>query len=264
MHKVEKCGAFLKSGLSIGIILLLLITNTLSVLAAASSVPRPIITIHTPYDGATFNEGDTIGVYATASNAGAMGLYLDGTKLTRINGNTLNYNLTKLAPGSYTIRVSAVNFSNLSNAQAITIHVRSNLSDARRKAIDYAYRHWEDGNGLCAEFVSNCLINGGLISSRHTTVTDLYRSLIHYNRGERTSRANVRPGDIVMWYSYNDLQHHNNQINIPGVGAVYFQHVAIINRIDNNGTIRIASHNSPHWDKAISNGDNMIYLHLYY
>ena len=29
------------------------------------------------------------------------------------------------------------------------------------KAIEYAKNHWNDGNGLCAEFVANCLLAGG-------------------------------------------------------------------------------------------------------
>ena len=30
------------------------------------------------------------------------------------------------------------------------------------KALNYAKSHWNDGQGLCAEFVSRCVIAGGL------------------------------------------------------------------------------------------------------
>ena len=45
------------------------------------------------------------------------------------------------------------------------------------KSLEYAKNHWNDGVGLCAEFVSNCLKAGGL-SSWSRECTDLYNQLV--------------------------------------------------------------------------------------
>lgn len=51
-------------------------------------------------------------------------------------------------------------------------------------ALDYASNHWNDGKGLCAEFVSDCLKNGGL-SSYSKSATSLMNQLITNHEGTK-------------------------------------------------------------------------------
>jgi len=45
------------------------------------------------------------------------------------------------------------------------------------KAISYAKKNWNNGKGLCAEFVSNCVIAGGLKISKQVGCKSLYDEL---------------------------------------------------------------------------------------
>ena len=118
-------------------------------------------------------------------------------------------------------------------------------------ALSYANQHWDDGVGLCAEFVSNCLKQGGL-SSWSRECTDLYNQLVREvvdgqqiasvqhlaTSGNRIlgseNLGKVSPGDVIFWRC----------ISCPkdDVGGD-IQHTAIINNIDDSG-VRITQHNN--------------------
>ena len=53
-----------------------------------------------------------------------------------------------------------------------------------KKALAYASKHWNDGKGLCAEFVSDCLKAGGITDVYETMVVNLYNQLLKKNHGK--------------------------------------------------------------------------------
>lgn len=106
------------------------------------------------------------------------------------------------------------------------VSVNAAASYNASKALEYARVHWNDGKGLCAEFVSDCLKAGGL-NSWDTECTNLYNKLnnevikgariatITYLTPEKTRNQNnslifdgirvsankdkVSKGDILFW-----------------------------------------------------------------
>lgn len=81
----------------------------------------------------------------------------------------------------------------------------STLAYDPRKAVDYAKRHWCDGKGLCAEFVSDCLIAGGVRFSKHTDAQE--------------GRVAFRPGSGIGYYTgcwglYYDLEFRLDEVKI--------------------------------------------------
>lgn len=71
-------------------------------------------------------------------------------------------------------------------------------------AVEYAHAHWDDGKGLCAEFVSDCTITNGLDLEYSTWVPTWVDNLAaasvpfdEYSPGQPIARA--CPGDIVIY-----------------------------------------------------------------
>ncbi len=128
------------------------------------------------------------------------------------------------------------------------------------KALSYAKEHWDDGVGLCAEFVSNCLKAGGL-TSWDTECTNLYNELnnevvrgariatITYLTPEKTQNPNnnlasdgikvsankgkVSKGDILFWLCQG-CPHDST-------GGPY-QHTAIVSDVSGN-YVNVYQHN---------------------
>lgn len=107
-------------------------------------------------------------------------------------------------------------------------------------ALNYAKAHWNDGKGLCAEFVSDCLKAGGFNGAYNTWAKVLGQSLQKYGKKINcyTTPGNLIkasdfagelvPGDIIVWEGSNN-------------GST--GHVTIYYRTDPQGYIRIYQHN---------------------
>lgn len=117
-------------------------------------------------------------------------------------------------------------------------------------AVAYAASHWNDGVGLCAEFVSNCLRAGGL-SSWNRECTNLYNQLNNEVVGGariasvqylttsgnyiRTSNnaGKISKGDVLFWLC--------SGCPTDSVGGPY-QHTALVS--DVSGTyVKVYQHN---------------------
>ena len=127
------------------------------------------------------------------------------------------------------------------------------------KALSYAASHWNDGKGLCAEFVSDCLKAGGL-TSWNRECTNLFNQLnrevvsgakiasIQYLNTSGNyikvadNQGKISAGDVIFWLC--------NGCPRDRVGGPY-QHTAIVS--DVSGTYvnvyqhNKASNNKPAW-----------------
>lgn len=111
-------------------------------------------------------------------------------------------------------------------------------------ALSYAQNHWNDGVGLCSEFVSNCLSAGGC-SAWSRSASSLHEQLIDSGLGTEyeipleNGKINgnnypgkITAGDAVFYYC-------------PGCtdGKPYI-HVVLCNGFDSSGYMKAFSHNS--------------------
>ena len=121
-------------------------------------------------------------------------------------------------------------------------------------AVAYADAHWNDGVGVCDQFVKACLAAGG-INITVGYVMNVRNKLLEYGteyplvfRGgscyESDNQGHVAPGDILFWYCQGCADE-----GFPRP----WPHTAIINRIDENGIVRFAAHNSACHDKVLTN-----------
>ena len=109
-------------------------------------------------------------------------------------------------------------------------------------AVAYADEHWDDGKGLCDQFVKACLRAGGInISSG--SVMGVYRELLNYGSSYRlTMRKDgycyaednpgiVAPGDVVF---FECSQHKTANLKV---------HTGIVTNIAANGRVQYSQHN---------------------
>ena len=111
-------------------------------------------------------------------------------------------------------------------------------------ALRYAEAHWNDGVGLCAQFVSECIKAGG-VNIYNLSCTALRGQLISSNlitehtvslSGGYLSKSalsgELEPGDIVMYYCSAETD-----------GKPYV-HAVLCNGFDSNGRMKAYAHNS--------------------
>lgn len=131
------------------------------------------------------------------------------------------------------------------NSLFVPAEVRASGSYNSASSLSYAKDHWNDGVGLCSEFVSNCLTAGGC-SAWSTSCTALRRQLVNSGLGteyelnleaDMTIKGSnysdrLAPGDVVFYYC-------------PGCtdGKPYI-HVVLCNGIDRNGYMLAFAHNA--------------------
>ena len=127
---------------------------------------------------------------------------------------------------------------------AFSFHIRAEVNYNADAAVTYAKNHWDDGVGVCDQFVKACLDAGGI----HITVgivTNVYNALLDYGtsyqlttRGEECYEADnlgkVAKGDILFWYCSK---------------CGKFMHTGIISSIGKpDGIIHYAAHNGAVFD----------------
>ena len=112
----------------------------------------------------------------------------------------------------------------------------------RSKAIEYAKSHWNDGKGLCAQFVSECIKAGGS-SCYSAGASTLRRQLLasgtghevvlsYENQSVRYVEGVTSPGD-VLFFKCGSCSDGNPYV-----------HVVLIAGKDSNGYIKAFSHNN--------------------
>lgn len=112
------------------------------------------------------------------------------------------------------------------------------------KALSYAKAHWNDGKGLCAEFVSDCLSAGGLSQVYNQRVVNLYNAILENNCGKSyklvitngsikasENAGKIKKGDPIFFYC-----------NV----CKEFTHVSLCNGFNSDGYAIEYSHNNAH------------------
>ncbi len=136
-------------------------------------------------------------------------------------------------------------FLNSCNVGMIEVSASSRYN--RTAALAYAEAHWNDGVGLCAEFVSNCIKSGGS-TSWSASCTELRRQLMASGWGieyelrlesDMSIKASayvdkLEPGDVVFYYC-------PECVNIDGKPYI---HAVLCNGMDENGYMKAYSHNN--------------------
>lgn len=113
------------------------------------------------------------------------------------------------------------------------------------KALKYAQKNWNNGVGLCADFVSKCLQAGG-VDVYSDTVKPLYNQLKDaYGTAYKLKLTGGKSGKISMSANKGKLEKGDPvfyKCNYCGE----FEHVVICNGEDSNGYCRDYAHNNAH------------------
>ncbi len=140
-------------------------------------------------------------------------------------------------------------------------------------AVEYGKAHWDDGVGLCAPFISRCLIAGGITdyteSSTSITLQLLHSGLgfgqfLEYNKDDHTITmpSYARPGDVVQIYcSYEGMMIHSLlMVGTDEEGKLK----AVCHNLRNSGqnTFRIDYLNDPCYD-CYSETVEVFFYHFY-
>ena len=148
------------------------------------------------------------------------------------------------------------------------------------EAIAYAKKHWNDGKGQCATFVSHCVKAGGIKFTQSTNKVSkdrlqngiysgcwgLYhdlaaRKFVTVSKLKSTdgkylwskNQGKVAPGDVVFFHSTSDKS--NGQ----------YKHVVLVSGDTKNGTIKYYAHNKArdgHRDLVTQSGTEMVVIHF--
>lgn len=128
-----------------------------------------------------------------------------------------------------------------------SLNVKAASGYTAENALNYAEAHYNDGVGLCAEFVSNCL-NAGGVSAWSRSCTALRSQLLNSGLGKEYELALqsdmsikasnytdiLKKGDVVFFYC-------PSCVNIDGKPYI---HVVLCNGMDSNGFMKAYSHNA--------------------
>jgi len=121
-------------------------------------------------------------------------------------------------------------------------------------AVNYAKNHWNDGKGLCAEFVSDCLTAGGISVSILTT-----RSLRNYlvNNGYATDYLITKTqGTRIKMSDYSDKIAPGDVIINYCVNCDVYPHVMLVSGTNSSGQVTYYAHNNAANNKAYWNGSD--------
>lgn len=127
---------------------------------------------------------------------------------------------------------------------SMTVSAASYNSSA---AVSYATQHWNDGKGLCAEFVSNCLSAGGVSSPWSTSCGTLINNLV--NGGYGTKYALTQSGGTIPISSNSGKLSSGDPIFYYCNTCHVYPHVVLCGG-SSNGKATAYAHNSA-WNNKI-------------
>lgn len=122
------------------------------------------------------------------------------------------------------------------------------------KALEYAQNHWNDGKGLCAEFVSDCLTAGGISVNIKATRT-LRNWLVKNNYATDYFITNKQSTRINM-SDYSDKISKGDIIINYCLQCDVYPHVMLVSGTNSKGQITYYAHNSAANNKAYWNGSD--------
>lgn len=124
-------------------------------------------------------------------------------------------------------------------------------NDNREYSVDdsiaYADNHWNDGKGLCAEFVADCLKAGGITDVYERECENLYNQLIASGWGTsyKLKVTGGTSGRIVMADNVSKVQ-KGDPVFFYCNSCRTFTHVVLCNGSDSEGYMVDYAHNNPH------------------
>ncbi len=145
--------------------------------------------------------------------------------------------MTKRLMSSFLAMFLAIAIIPTINSKAATVNEVYN----RQEALEYASKHWNDGKGLCAEFVSDCLKAGGLVKTYQRRVVNLYNALVNNDCGKvykltlnnnsipvEANKGKIEAGDPIFFFCNNCKE---------------FTHVSLCSGFGSNGYVSEYAHN---------------------
>ncbi len=114
-------------------------------------------------------------------------------------------------------------------------------------ALKYASEHWDDGKGLCAEFVSDCLKAGGVNDTYEKMVSNLYNSLKNNGWGiaYKLTLTDGTSGRIALADNVGKVEAGDPIFYYCNICKT-FTHAVLCNGADESGYLRDYAHNNPH------------------
>ncbi len=120
-----------------------------------------------------------------------------------------------------------------------------------KNALKYAKKHWNDGKGLCAEFVSDCLKAGGITGAYDTMAVNLYNELVQKNIG-KSYKLKLTGG------TRGYVMKKDNESKLQAGDPIFFKcnackritHVVICNGYNSDGYSVYYAHNKAHNGKS--------------
>ncbi len=113
-------------------------------------------------------------------------------------------------------------------------------------AITYAEKNWNNGRGLCAQFVSECLNKGG-VDAYAMRVVDLYNELLseQYGQSYKLTLTNGKNGSIKLSDNKGKVKKGDPIFYYCNV-CRSFEHVVLCNGTNSKGYLQDFAHNNAH------------------
>lgn len=130
----------------------------------------------------------------------------------------------------------------------VFVSAATQYSYNQTKALEYAAEHWNDGVGLCAEFVWNCVKAGGINISKKTGTRSCFNGILENSYATKYQ--------LTLNSSGRAMQADNSSILSPGDVVVQYcttcdlyPHIMIFSKFDSSGNALYYAHNG-----AMNNG----------
>lgn len=188
--------------------------------------------------------------WASSANATSYQLSISGSASGSARTGRPSSLHADLGVGKYTIRLTAYNdFNKKSSSRQYSLNITSDYNAT--KARDYAHKYWEKYNPAypryagndCANFVSQCVLAGGLkITSNGSTLplcSNLLNRLVAMGGTVtyKPSAKDIAAGDVLFYYNANGSTYSN----------VALEHTAIVCEVKNGVPWVCAHTNDRHY-----------------
>lgn len=143
----------------------------------------------------------------------------------------------------------------LSISPSLLVGAATQYTYNQAKALEYAANHWNDGVGLCAEFVSKCVRAGGISINIETFAGSCFKAVLKNSyaekhqlnlneKGQATKADNgtiLAPGDVVVQYCTTCKK---------------YPHILVFSEFDSNGKACYYAHNGALGNKTFTLSKN--------
>jgi len=131
-------------------------------------------------------------------------------------------------------------------------------------ALEYARNHWNDGVGLCSEFVSRCINNGGC-SAFSKSCTALRSQLLNSGMGTEYE-INLSTGQTINMNNYSGKITAGDVVFYYCPSCVYsdgkpYIHAVLCNGADSSGYMKAFSHNNANSGSSRYSYRSTCYVH---